>query len=402
MDIENYTFYFVGGSCGSFVKRLFCYYYNNTHLTKINKITGDAHSSNIFLPKHYHFAKDIPANKSIVSVRFDRDDIDLICKMQYDKFAKDWLQKNWAKAQKIYDDLTEYERFEDMPVEVWYNNYKLSLKNWVEEQEWTKHHLVVEFKTILGLNDIDLNEQIASYFGKQPTTEAKEHIEEYRLINKKIYNFKSLKTLYTIGDSFTYGEELENISDNWPNVLAKYKNFNLINEAKPAVGNEYIIKKTMIAVEKYNPDLIIIGWTSCGRKEFADDLGAYDIWPGANGRKFNNNEHNFRLPLIDYITKYNNELHEYRTWLRQVVLLQSHLQVKNQPYLFCSTHDNQHRFGRFYNVCQDYYDLIDHDKFAGWPKDGMVEWTHGTPKGPRGHPLKEGHQKIAEEIAKYL
>ena len=204
--------------------------------------------------------------------------------------------------------------------------------------------------------------------------------------------------ILTVGDSFTYGEELSDNKLAWPYLLDK----NVINLAKPGVGNEYIIKKTILAISKYKPKLIIVGWTSCGRKEFADELGAYDIWPAHNRIKFKNNKLSFRLQLIDYITKYNNELHEYRTWLRQVVLLQSHLQVKKQPYLFCSTHDNQHRFGRFYKLCQDYYDLIDDKKFIGWPNDGMVEWAYGYPTGPGRHPLELGHKRIAEEIAKHI
>jgi hypothetical protein len=204
--------------------------------------------------------------------------------------------------------------------------------------------------------------------------------------------------ILTVGDSFTYGEELSDPKLAWPYLLDN----KVINLARPGVGNEFIIKKTVLAISKYKPNLVIVAWTSCGRKEFADELGAFDIWPAHNRRKFNNKELGFRLPLIDYITKYNNALHEYRTWLRQVVLLQSHLQVKRQPYLFCSTHDNQHRFGRFYKVCQDYYDLIDHKKFVGWPNDGMIEWAYQTPHGPGGHPLEQGHQRIAEKIAEYI
>jgi hypothetical protein len=176
----------------------------------------------------------------------------------------------------------------------------------------------------------------------------------------------------------------------------------LINDGRPGVGNEYIVKQTIKAVAKHKPKLVVVAWTSCGRQEHADEWGVYDIWPAHNRRKFNNKELGFRLPLIDYITKYNNALHEYRTWLRQVVLLQSHLQVNNQPYLFCSTHDNQHRFGQYYTLCQDYYDLIDHAKFAGWPNDGMVEWAYGTPHGPSGHFLEQGHQRVADEISKYI
>ena len=209
--------------------------------------------------------------------------------------------------------------------------------------------------------------------------------------------------LYTIGDSFTYGAELANPEqDAWPVLVARKANMKLLNEGEPGVGNEYIIKKTILAVSKHKPDLVIIGWTSCSRQEFADYVGVFDIWPTHNRRRFKNAEQRHRLPLIDYITRYNNDLHEYRRWLRQIVLLQSFLQVNNQKYLMLSTHDNQHRFGRFWTLCQDYYDLIDHTKFVGWPNDGMVEWAFKTPHGPGGHFLEEGHQKVANEIIPYI
>jgi len=209
--------------------------------------------------------------------------------------------------------------------------------------------------------------------------------------------------LYTIGDSFTYGAELANPSaDAWPSLLANKLGMSLFNEGKPGVGNEYIIKRTILAVSKHRPDLVVIGWTSCSRREFADEKGVFDIWPTHNRRRFNNAKLGHRLPLIDYITRYNNDLHEYRGWLRQLVLLQSFLQVNNQKYLMLSTHDNQHRFGKFWTQCQDYYDLIDHTKFVGWPNDGMVEWAYGTPHGPGGHFLEQGHQRVAEKIAEYI
>ena len=209
--------------------------------------------------------------------------------------------------------------------------------------------------------------------------------------------------LYTIGDSFTYGEELNDPQNNsWPSQLSKRINYDLINEAKPGVGNEFIIKRTILALAKYKPDLVIIGWTSCSRQEYADDKGVFDIWPAYNRKKFSNNELNFRLPLIDYITINNNDLHEYRRWLRQIVLLQSFLQANKQKYLMCSTHDNQHRFGSLSTVNQDYYDLIDHSRIVGWPNDGMVEWAYGTDHAQNGHPLEQGHQRIADEISKHI
>jgi hypothetical protein len=148
--------------------------------------------------------------------------------------------------------------------------------------------------------------------------------------------------------------------------------------------------------------LVIIGWTSCARQEHADDLGVYDIWPGCSSKKFENNQYQNRKDFIKYITANNNDMHEYRRWLRQVVLLQSFLQNHNIDYIMCNTFDNQHRFGKYYTLCQDYYDLIDDSKFVGWPNDGMVEWAYGTPHGPGRHPLELGHQRIADKIAEYI
>jgi len=65
--------------------------------------------------------------------------------------------------------------------------------------------------------------------------------------------------LYTIGDSFTYGAELANPEqDAWPVLVARKVNMKLLNEGEPGVGNEYIIKKTILAVSKHKPDLVII------------------------------------------------------------------------------------------------------------------------------------------------
>lgn len=209
--------------------------------------------------------------------------------------------------------------------------------------------------------------------------------------------------IYTIGDSFTYGEELADpAKDAWPVLLADRLNMPLINEGRPGIGNEFIIKKTIQAVVKYKPKLAVIAWTSSGRSEFADGLGVYDIWPGCSSKKFENSQYKNRIELIKYISRYNNSEHEYRRWLRQVVLLQSFLRDKNINYVMCSAFDNQHRFGKEYRNNQGYYELIDHKKFLGWPNDGFVEWAYGTPHGTGGHPLELGHQRIAEAIAKHL
>jgi phage anti-repressor protein len=206
--------------------------------------------------------------------------------------------------------------------------------------------------------------------------------------------------LYTVGDSFTYGQELPNPEQQaWPVLLADRLGYRLINDGRPGVGNEYIVKQTIKAVAKYKPELVVVAWTSCGRQEHADEWGAYDIWPGCSSRVFDEDPKlQYRKELIKYITVNNNAEHEYRRWLRQVILLQSFLQNHGIDYIMCNVFDNQHRFGKHYRDNQGYYELIDHTKFVGWPNDGFVEWAYGTPHGPGGHPLEQGHKQIAEKI----
>jgi hypothetical protein len=208
--------------------------------------------------------------------------------------------------------------------------------------------------------------------------------------------------LYTIGDSFTYGQELEDPSTQaWPALLANELGYKLINEGRPGIGNEFIIKKTIQAVAKHKPKLVVIAWTSCGRQEYADEHGAYDIWPGASGKTFSGDPSGkllHRHELIKYITLYDNPEHEYRRWLRQVILLQSFLQIHKIDYIMCNVFDNQFRFQEFSKNNQEYYELIDKDRFIGWPTEGIVEWTWGTEQGPDGHPLQEGHKRIAKRL----
>ena len=110
--------------------------------------------------------------------------------------------------------------------------------------------------------------------------------------------------LYTVGDSFTYGQELPNPEQQaWPVLLADRLGYRLINDGRPGVGNEYIVKQTIKAVAKHKPKLVVVAWTSCGRQEHADEWGAYDIWPGCSSRvldedpKLQNNKE-----IIKYIT----------------------------------------------------------------------------------------------------
>ena len=209
-----------------------------------------------------------------------------------------------------------------------------------------------------------------------------------------------MSLLFTVGDSFTYGLELPDPNRQaWPRLLADKLGYCLINDGRPGVGNEYVVRKTIQAVAEHKPALVVVAWTSCGRQEHADEQGVYDIWPGCSSRVFDADPNlQYRKELIKYITMHNNNAHEYNRWMRQIILLQSFLQSQQIDYIMCSAFDNQDRFGKYWKHNQGYYDLIDDSRFVGWPREGFVEWAYGTPHGPGGHPLEQGHQRIAEKL----
>lgn len=207
--------------------------------------------------------------------------------------------------------------------------------------------------------------------------------------------------LYTLGDSFTYGEELPDpATQSWPALLAKQLGYDLVNRGRPGCGNSYIVKTAIKEIPILKPDLVIVAWTSCGRMEFADNNSVYDIWPGCN-RRFEQ-PYPYRDTLIKYITAYNNEIHQYRNWLRSMILLQDFLKLRNINYKFVSAFDSHALNEKYMNHSREYVSLIDTTNFIGWPSDGMVEWAYGCDVGPRDHPLEEGHLKISEAILNSL
>lgn len=203
--------------------------------------------------------------------------------------------------------------------------------------------------------------------------------------------------LQTFGCSFTYGEELPDPStQSWPVLLANKLNYNLDNCGSPGVGNDYIIKTAIKRTPKLNPNLVIVSWTSCGRMEFADENDVYDIWPGCNRRFKVFRPH--RNTLIKYITSYNNQLHQYRCWLRNVILLQDFFKLRNIDYRFVSTFDNLKLHAIYGKHSNEYLQHIDTDKFIGWPDSEVIDWVYGYEHGTGGHPLELAHQRIADVI----
>lgn len=214
-----------------------------------------------------------------------------------------------------------------------------------------------------------------------------------------------LQMIYTIGDSFTYGEELSDRSKSWPHLLASRLNADVVNDGKRAGSNDYMIRKLIdhiVTNKNQPPDLVIIGWSSPGRFEWADDAGTFDIWPGYRGRQFDADGSTWRHELSKYIDRFHSSKWLHQRFVNQVLMTQSFLKSMGIKYIMLNVLQNEYYKRLSFDNYLAYEEKIDRDYFIGYGTEGMLEWADDAPKGPDGHFLEKGHQIVARKIYEHI
>lgn len=179
------------------------------------------------------------------------------------------------------------------------------------------------------------------------------------------------------GDSFTAGEESPIA---WPSLIK-----DTVNLATPGASNDYILSSTVdyILQHQYHPPnlpkYVIIAWTSPNRI----DISGKHLTP-TSGTKYGSD-------LVNAVFRDWDDEWAKTKFLRQTHLLKCFLDKMEIPFLYLSTFD-----------IQTWAPDIIYDNWLGWPKEGLVEWMGDCTKGPRGHPLELGHQRIADKINEHI
>jgi len=204
-----------------------------------------------------------------------------------------------------------------------------------------------------------------------------------------------IKNILTVGDSFTYGEELADLNMAWPNRLANILNAKVTNLGQPGKGNRSMIRNVVENIKC--ADLIIVAWSHYARSEFADNHGIYDTWPGNKGTLFGGRL-SYRHDLLKYITQYHNDEYLYRQYLLDIILLQNYLKSNNKNYLMLDAFGNTSQRHESTDLLQQ----IDTTYYIGWPNETMMEWTFGCPVGTQRHFLEQGHQRVADKIYEHI
>jgi lysophospholipase L1-like esterase len=211
------------------------------------------------------------------------------------------------------------------------------------------------------------------------------------------------KQLLAVGDSFTYGDELVDHYQAWPYQLADRLGHEVHNMGRSGSSNASILRRTLGELAANHYDLVIIGWTSPGRIEWKDDIGiAYNVWPGYPTTTQFCKDHPWRADLINYISQHHNSSYLYEQYLIQVISLQSYCQLNNIDYRMISVRHNDYYRKVGAEIHEQLALKIDAEKYIGLGEFGMAELTDNLPRGKGGHPLEQGHKRIADEIAKYI
>jgi hypothetical protein len=198
--------------------------------------------------------------------------------------------------------------------------------------------------------------------------------------------------LLTVGDSFTYGEELADPQTSaWPVLLGNKLGYEVTNLAKPGSGNTRMVRHVVEQV---------------GRFEMADEAGCYDIWPGCNNKAQYKLNSSWRWDQIDYFSRHHDDYYLYRQYLTNILLLQGFLTAHKKRYVMMDTFGNNYDPNLTISMLReknlDLMNKVHRRYFIGWPEETMMEWTYGCQQGEKGHFLEDGHTVIAEKIVKFM
>ena len=208
--------------------------------------------------------------------------------------------------------------------------------------------------------------------------------------------------ILTLGDSFTQGSELADPGQTaWPARLGQLLGLEVDNQGLQAQGNTYIFRHAVRAVSQHSYDLVVIGWTDVSRIELTTPEGYPTTITAHHEQKMIASC--CREDWVrEYYTQHYSDSYHYQLWTCYMLSLQGLFKQLKQPYLMINIAGLQGRYDRYLPELEPLWNQLDQSRFVGWPHRGMIEIAADAPRGPGNHPLELGHERIANEIAKYI
>ena len=241
---------------------------------------------------------------------------------------------------------------------------------------------------------------------------------------------------YVNGCSFTYGYELEESEKTaWPSLISKLLNVDVHNDAVNGGTNQRIIYKTIPAIHDY--DMFVIAWTHYDRFTEHNPVDNFEINfnPALvmnpdlhNSDDLKKNYHKYKDYGQQYYANWYNELYAFKSWLQQIVLLQSFFQqhqksyimlnaIENNLNLWCADkqswiqsvkplldffdHLNDDQLMHEYQEIQKLLNMIDYTFYMDFNTGCITDFNEQYPVGLGGHILEDGHIAVANKLVKF-
>ena len=178
--------------------------------------------------------------------------------------------------------------------------------------------------------------------------------------------------IFTNGDSFTYGDELDKpYAQAWPYLLGQMLNLDVVNFGENGQDNARIVQTTKEYHSKGGavrlPKIWVIQWTTF--------------------RRFRDN------PPMDVVLHKLDKQYLLDLYFIQVRDMQEWFEWHGFNYVMFNGFDNEKYIQ---DSDSEFKSLVDDKYFIGWPDEAVVNWVYEYEHGPRGHPRAKGHFRIAE------
>jgi hypothetical protein len=200
------------------------------------------------------------------------------------------------------------------------------------------------------------------------------------------------------GDSFTYGENLNDRSKAFPYLLAKKFNAEIVNTGRSAYSNQSIMREVIDNCDD-TINLVIVGFTSPGRIEYCDRFDVFNVWPGCI-YKINRQEVSHRKEFIDYVSKHHNDEWLFSNFYRTALALESFLLSHGKHFIFyCLETYHDHYFKNYPDITKHYKSkfISSYSKLIFNNKETIAAWQQNNIL-PCGHPNELGHELISERL----
>lgn len=231
--------------------------------------------------------------------------------------------------------------------------------------------------------------------------------------------------LYVCGDSWTHGSELIDptseepnhfapvheayrLSHYWPALVAKNLGVEAIDGSHPGGGNDRILRVAMYDVAKLlkagRKPFVVIAWSQLHRFELPEGKTGGNFWRSFVSPLAKNNPR-----VADEVWReWSSDRTDVIKWIQQIINLDNFLKINNVNYLSTTvfkesswaydTHTGQDGgyFDPYLSQIKQHVNLTRHA--LNIPFEWVLKQHENVSYGPGGHPLRRGHEIIAEQI----